>query len=239
MKRLTILLDSVAKIRKATGDSGYDPVRIGVLAENAGADGLACSYTGDEKGITERDIRLLKEIRTTYFNLYIPPTPEAVRTALSVTPDMVTFADFHSADGRGPLPITPALHLETIQTLVPDLKANQISVAAVIPPEISVLKSLNKLQLDYVDLCGENLTNAADVNEELVESDKIRSAAMAAAKLGFGVNCSGDLGYAQLSVLTRVPYLEDLVLGCDFARRALYVGVEQAVKEGLHAIRES
>lgn len=237
MKRLSVLLDDMAYIRSTMDNEGFDPVQMGVLAETAGASGLVCTYTGPGKGISERDVRVLKEIRKSYFNLRIPAQEDAVHLALSVVPDMVTFVQASSHNPRAIRPLDITLYQADIEQFLPDLQASSISVSVLLTPDISNLRVLSKVSVDYVELETSEYTLAPDINEELVALDKIRSAAVAAAKLGLGVNCSGNIGYDHIASLAQISSLEDIIVGKFFIRRALWVGVEKATTELLQLIR--
>jgi pyridoxine 5-phosphate synthase len=238
MKRLSLLLDDVSLIRSALKNSDFDPVQYAILGETAGAHGLVCTYINIAGGISERDLRLLKDIRKTFLNVRIPVQEEAFRLMLSLSPDMVTFVDIRS--GKSQInPIDPAIHLESIQQMLLDLQANNISVSARIEPEINVLKSINKISLDYVEIDVSPYTIAENVNDELVNLDKIKSTAMGATKLGLGVNCCGSIRYEHVSTLAQVSNLEDIVMGEQIIQRAMLVGIERAVNEALQLIRHS
>ena len=238
MKRLCLLLDDIATIRHAVENDDYDPVNFGILAETAGVNGLACTFSGTgQGGVKERDLRLIKEIRKTFFNLRIPVQPDAARLALSIAPDMVTFVDVKPSDPRKIQPISLAMHQGEMEHLIPDLKANDISVAVFTEPEINVLRNLNKLPIDYIEINTTHFTSSADVNEELVNLDKIKSATMAAGKLGFGVNCAGGIELMHIPALAQIPGLEDITIGGQLIRQSMHRGINQAVSDALQLIR--
>ena len=79
MKRLSVLLDDLAIIRAILSDNKIDPVRFAVLAEHAGANSISCTYINKSKTIAERDLRLLKEMNDSFFNLRIPIDNDAMR----------------------------------------------------------------------------------------------------------------------------------------------------------------
>ena len=236
MSRVSVLLDDVATLRKVFKNEKFDPVQIAVLAEAAGANGITCTFSTDQPYVRERDIQLLKEVRQTFLNVRIPVEEQIVRKVLSIAPDMVTFVRVEAVGGHV-LPVDLQLHLEMIEEFVPDLQANNISTAILIPPQISGLKTLSKMSIDYVELSALELTQAADTNEELMALDKLQSAAVAGTKLGFGINCAGDIGYEHLEHLARISAIEEIILGTAFYQRALLVGVEKAVQEALIAVR--
>ncbi len=237
MKRLSILLDDLALIRSVLADDHLDPVRFGILAETAGANGLVCTYTASKNGIQERDLRLIKEMNRSFFNLRITVQPDIMRLALSVKPDMVTFVDMTASDPRRAVPLNPGSIQEEMEQMVPNLQANEIAVSILVKPEIESLRALSKLAVDYVEIDVSEFTTASDINEEIVALDKIKSAALAVGKWGIGVNCSGNIGFSDISALAQSPNLEDITVGPGFIRRALFVGVQQTIQEALELIR--
>lgn len=237
MKRINLLLDDIATIRSTLANPDFDPAQLAVLGETAGAGGVSCTYSGTDKGISERDLRLLKELTKTFFNLRLPPREDVIHLALSLRPDMLTFVDVKQEAPRMVRPVDPNLLEEKIETLLPDLQANDISVAVLIQAEIGILKGINKLSLDYVEIDATDYTGAADINVELVALDKIRSATVAAGKLGMGVNCYGGIRYEHLPELARIANLEDITMGGQLIQRAMWVGIEKAVTEAIQILR--
>jgi len=237
MKRLSVLLDDLAIIRSALGDMKIDPVRFGLLAETAGANGLVCTFAGSNRGIIERDLRLIKEINKSFFNLRIPVHNDMMRLALSIIPDMVTFVDVKSSDPRKVNPVDLNAHQSVIEEMLPNLQANNIGVSVLVRPEIDFLKAVSKLSVDYVEIDVSEYTSAPDINEEIVALDKIKSAALAVGKWGMGVNCSGNIGFEDIHALAQTPNLEDITLGSEFIYRALSGGIEKTVREALELIR--
>ena len=237
MKRLSLLLDEIAQIRTATDNNSFDPVYTGIIAETAGVQGLVCTYSGNKKGISERDVRVLKELCKTTFNLRIPLDRNSLHLALSVAPDMVTFIDIPPGQAGKVGPVNPSLHMEDIERMVADLEANNISTALLVEPEINILRSISRVNIDYVELSAHYYSHAPDTNDELIALDKIRSAAVAAAKLGIGVNCSGGLTTECLYDLAQIPNLEDLIIGSDILSSAMNIGIEKSVKNAIEIIR--
>jgi pyridoxine 5-phosphate synthase len=236
MKRLSVLLDDIAFIRSALNDDHFDPVRFAILSENSGANGIVFTFSGNDNGIRERDLRLAKEMLGSFFNLRIPMKESAVKMALSLIPDMVTFVDVHANEPRRTFTVDPVEHQQEIQQILPDLQANNISVSLLIKPELDTLKAMSKLAIDYVEIDTSEYTRAHDINDEIVALDKIKSAALAVSKWGMGVNCSGNISYQDIAGLAQTPNLEDITLGTHFINRALQVGIDRAVSEAIQLI---
>jgi pyridoxine 5-phosphate synthase len=237
MKRLSVLLDDLAIIRAILSDNKIDPVRFAVLAEHAGANSISCTYINKSKTIAERDLRLLKEMKSSFFNLRIPIDNDAMRMALSIIPDMVTFVEANPNNPRKINAVSPSLHQAAIEEMLPNLQANNISVAILVKPEIEYLKLVSKLPFDYVELDALEYTEASDINDEIVALDKLKSAALALGKWGMGVNCSGNITYDDIDGLAQTPNVEDITMGDSIFRRSMLVGINQAVREALELMR--
>jgi pyridoxine 5-phosphate synthase len=78
----------------------------------------------------------------------------------------------------------------------------------------------------------ENFNNIARREQEL---QKLQTAARLAHEAGLQVNAGHGLNYVNLPLLLqRVPFLEELNIGHSIISRAVFVGIETAVKEMLN-----
>ena len=236
MKRLTISVDDIATLRHALNDGDIDPVQFAMLCEVAGANGISLTLTDSHNGVPERDAHLIKKLHKTFLNIHIPPEPHLIKSVLSISPDMVTFVDISNRDGFKKSPLSASVLSETLPDVLPDFQANNISIAVFCYPEISALKNLSRVKIDYVEFDCSEITRATDSNEEMVAYDKLTSATLAAAKLGIGVNCYGGIEYIHLPGLSAIPRMEDICMGLSIVKRALLTGVEKAVKEAKEQI---
>ena len=237
MKRLSILMDDIAVIRSNTKKDLYDPVKYGILCEHFGANGLVRTCIDKKKGFNENDLRYFKELHNTFLNLRIPIQDEAIRLALSIVPDMVTFIELESENSSKAAPVNPGERQSEFEKMLSDFQANNISVSILIKPELNILKGMSKLAMDYIEIDASDYTEAIDINEEIVALDKIKSAALAVSKWGMGINCSGNISYNDITALAQIPNIEDITLDSHFIHRSMLVGIEKAVQEALQLIR--
>ncbi len=233
MKRLTVALDDLATLRHVFNDSDFDPVQIAVLCEVAGAHGISFLLTDAPGGVQERDALLLKKLHKSFLNIRIPPEAASIRTALTISPNMVTFVGDGKPGAQKISPLSSDELKDVLTGVLPDFHANNISVAVYSYPDIHILKQIGRMRVDYIEFDCTEMTLASDSNEELVAMDKLHSATLAAAKLGMGVNCFGGIRYEHLPGLAAIPRLEDVCMGISLLKRAFLVGVNQAVQEAL------
>src|SRR5512137_1784080 len=90
MRSLMVNIDHVATLREARGINYPEPVYTAGIAEMAGASGIIVHLREDRRHIKDRDVRLLREVVRTKFNLEMAATTEMVKIATEIRPDMVT-----------------------------------------------------------------------------------------------------------------------------------------------------
>lgn len=236
MKRLSIELDDMARLRSIFKDDDLNPTRFAMLCEVAGAHGVACTLGNDKFPIEERDVRLIKELHKSYINLHIPMQTEQTKKALSLKPDMVTFVNIEKDSNGHFSPLSSEDLYQAVPDFLPDFQANHISVAAFVAPEIDMLRQITKVQIDYVEFDCSLLASADNTNEQLIEIDKLNTAALGAAKLGLGINCCGGIDYVHLPHIARIPQLEDITMGLSILKRSMVVGIHKAVGEALQQV---
>ena len=88
--KLSVNIDHVATIRNARGGMEPDPVAAAPICEIAGAEGIVCHLREDRRHITDRDVRFLKDIVQTKFDLEMAATDEMIKIAKEIKPEMVT-----------------------------------------------------------------------------------------------------------------------------------------------------
>ena len=236
MKRLSIELSNMARLRSIFGDDDLSPTRFAMLCEVAGAHGIALTLGNENIEISERDVRLIRELHKSYINFHIPLQTEQIKIALSLKPDMVTFVNTKKDSSHHCSPLSSEDLYQSLPDILPDFQANHISVAAFVSPEIDILRQISKVQIDYVEFDCSLLTSAGNTNEQLIEIDKLTTAAMGAAKLGLGINCYGSISYEHLPHIARIPQLEDITMGFSILKRSMVAGIHQAVGEALQQI---
>jgi len=89
MALLSVNLDHVAALREVRKRREPDPAQAAVLAEMAGADGIAIQLRRDRKYIRDRDLFILREVVKTRLTIEMPPTDEIIARVLEVKPAMV------------------------------------------------------------------------------------------------------------------------------------------------------
>lgn len=231
MSSLSINVDAVAALRSLRGFAEPDPVQAAMLAELAGADGIAIQLSSRRQFVRDRDLYLLKGVVKTRLTLEMPPTEEFVAKALEVKPWMVTFVSDQSAGDDAARPVDLSNTEINFRDLTDRLTAVGILVGFFVDPQIDQVKPAAKLGGATILLNCSGYTNARTLEDAQQELDRIDATAAAATKAGLAVNCGRGLTYRNVSPIVELGLADEFVIGYAIAARALLVGYERAVIE--------
>jgi pyridoxine 5-phosphate synthase len=231
MSRLALDIDPIALIRNVFGGHTPDPIQACVLSEIGGIESIICYFRSDLKTINERDLQLLNEVVKTHFNVRSDINEQIIKKLLKIKPGMVTFVESGNSSLIQPEPIYIENHFEALRDSIADLRVNDIACSVLIEPDIENVKNAGKLEFDYVEFEVSAYANADNLDEELAELENINSLAAAANKLGMGVNVSGPITAANIGDISKIPFIEDIVIGKAILDKALAVGIENAVRD--------
>jgi len=231
MSRLALDIDPIALIRNIFGGNTPDPLQSCVLAEIGGIESIVCYFRNDLKTINERDLQILNEVVKTHFNVRSDIEEQTVKKLLKIKPGMVTFVSNNKKSVIQPDPIQIEEHFESLRDSIADLRANSIACSVLIEPEIEYVKNAGKLEFDYVEFDVTGYTIADNLDEELAELENINSLSAASNKLGMGVNVSGPITAANISDISKIQFIEDIIISHSILDKALAVGLEHAVRD--------
>lgn len=237
MAGLSVNVDHVATIREARGISEPDPVTAAVMAELAGADGIIVHLREDRRHIKDRDLWLLRETVKTRLNLEMASTEEMIKIALDVKPDMVTLVPEKREEltTEGGLDIT--LNREHIKDSVVLLKEGGILVSLFIDPDVDHIKTAHRVGADFVEIHTGRFCDAKGRIEEEKEVERILASVRMASKLRLGINAGHGLNYHNIKRLIGIDEIEEFSVGHSIISRAVFVGLDQAVREMVALIR--
>lgn len=243
--KLNVNIDHVATIREARKTIEPSIVTAAVICEQAGADGITVHLRGDRRHIQDRDIELLRDVVTTYLNVEMAATDEMVSIALTTKPDAVSLVPENPGEVTTEGGLDVAGNFETVSWAVGKLKAAGIFVSIFIDPDTQQIDAAAKAGAQQVELCtaeyaeltlssraahGEGAQKAAD------EISRIASAAKHAVGSGMIVAAGHGLTYRNVAALAAIPEITEFNIGHNIISRAVFVGLNQAVKEMIDAI---
>jgi len=228
MIRLGVNVDHIATIREARGAVAPDPIEAALIAEGAGCDGITAHIRQDERHIKERDIEILRKVIKTKLNIELSTTPKIVSFVKSVRPDWACLVPerIEEITTEGGLNIFKQ-EKELIRC-IPELKGNGIKVTLFIEPEKEIVEKAKELGADAIEI---NTKSYALKPETKKEIERIAKSAEIAKSLGLEVHAGHDLNLRNLYRITEIKEIEEVNIGHSIIARAVFVGLERAVKE--------
>jgi pyridoxine 5-phosphate synthase len=224
MIRLGINVDHVATVRQARGIDVPNPVDAALLAEKAGADGITVHLREDRRHIQERDVRLLCERSKTKVNLEMAATPDMVKFAAKFAPDDACFVPEKRRE------LTTEGGLDVVKDAVARLQDRGIHVALFIDPVKGQIECAKEVGAHAIEFHTGTYCNRTGARREK-ELRTISAAAKLANSFGLEVHGGHGLNYTNVQPIAKIAEIVELNIGHSIIARAIFVGIEQAVRE--------
>jgi len=235
--RLGVNIDHVATLRQTryaampeSKNAEPDPIAAASICERAGAGGIVAHLRGDRRHIQDRDIERLRANIMTKLNLEMGNTEEIVDVALRIVPDEACLVPEKREE------VTTEGGLDVIaqkKELEPTIKRFQtagIRVSLFIDPTLEQVDAAAELGVEMVELHTGKLANAFAEKIAKEELGKLRVAARAASESHLQVNAGHGINYKNIALIHEIPRLTELNIGHSIVARAMWVGLEAAVK---------
>jgi len=231
MAKLGVNIDHVATLRQARGTRYPDPVAAAASAEAAGADQITVHLREDRRHIQDVDVRILRRSIQTELNLEMAATDPMVDFAIDLKPDSVTFVP----EKRKELTTEGGLDLKKnkkkLTQQIPLLLKKGIRVSLFIDPDEEQVKIASELKSDAVEIHTGRYADAKSGEEIQNELRRIILAARKGKETGLWVAAGHGLNYANIGPVAEVKEVVEFNIGHSIIARAVFVGLEAAVRE--------
>jgi len=230
MIRLGVNVDHVATVRQARGNDVPDPIEAALLAEKAGANSITVHLREDRRHIQERDVKLLHHRATTKINLEMAVTPAMIQFAAKLGPDDVCLVPEKRQELTTEGGLNVIAQRRKIKAAVAVLQDLGINVALFIDPVKGQIESAKEAGVHAIEIHTGAYCDAAGA-KRTKELRAIVAAAQLAQRLGLEVHGGHGLNYDNVLAIAEIPEIVELNIGHSIIARALFVGIEQAVRE--------
>jgi len=235
--RLSINIDHIATLRNARGGTVPDPVGAALIAERACADGIVCHLREDRRHIRDVDVVKLRKVITTKLDLEMAATPEIIRIALQIKPDLVTLVP----EKRVELTTVGGLDVVrlklSLKKTISRFHDKEIPVSLFIDPVRDQIQTAKEIDSDMIEIHTGEYANARTERSRNRQLERIHAMAVFARKLGLGVNAGHGLDYENMKPVAKIREIEEVSIGHAVIVRALFVGLEDAVREMIELIK--
>ena len=237
MAGLSVKIDQVAVLREARKSTVPDPVAAALMAELAGADGIAVHLRNDRRDIRDRDVRILRQTIQSKLILEMAATTEMVGMALDIKPDHVTLVPEKREEFSTEGGLDLVVHKDEITETVDTLQNSGIPVAILIDPDPDQLKQAHRSNAGIVEIHTGAYCEAKTAQKRHRAFLKIVDAIKLAHKLNLSVKAGGSLCYKSIKAFSGLHEIDEFSIGHSIVSRALLTGMQTAVKEMIELIR--
>ena len=235
--KLGVNVDHVATLRQARGTIYPDPLDAAIYCGRAGAYGITAHLREDRRHIQDEDIFRLKSLQPLPLNLEMANVPEMVSIALDVLPEEVCLVPEKRAELTTEGGLNVVAQFDQLTDTVAQLQQANIAVSLFIDPSREMIEASEETGAKVIELHTGAYADASD-EEKPEHLESLIEAASYAHKLGLTVNAGHGITMDNINGILCIPHLYCLNIGHSIISRALFLGMEGAVKEMLEAIED-
>ena len=237
MTRLSVNINKFATLRNARGGNLPDVTKAALDCERFGAEGITVHPRPDERHIRYSDVRTIRPLVRTEFNIEGNPIPSFIDLVSEVVPDQVTLVpDAHDA-------ITSNAGWDTLRNgeflteVCARFKALGIRTSIFVDPDPAMVAGAKECGADRVELY-----TAAYAEDYLKDREAAIAPYVAAAeearRCGLGLNAGHDLSLVNLAYFkARIPWTDEVSIGHALICDALYLGLETTIGSYLSQLK--
>lgn len=230
MCRLSVNINKIATLRNSRGGNIPDVLKAAEDCQAFGADGVTVHPRPDERHIRYQDVRDIKPVITTEFNIEGYPSKTFLDLVLEVVPDQVTLVP------DPPDAITSSEGWDTIRNrsylveVIGELKSHNIRTSIFTDTNLIMIEGAAETGTDRIELYTEPYARNFPVDPAEAIKDFIR-AGEHASKFGLGLNAGHDLNLENLKYFYRnIPGLLEVSIGHALIADAIYLGFENTIR---------
>jgi pyridoxine 5-phosphate synthase len=229
---LGVNIDHVAAIRQARKTPYPDILEAAKLAQKGGADQITVHLREDRRHIQDEDLKLIRRGISVPLNLEMACVEEICNIAVKVRPKTATLVPERREEQTTERGLDLITEFEIVRPHIARLKENGIGVSLFIDPEEEQVKAASELKVHAVELHTGPFALAGNIISVERELERIKRSARLARKMNLKTAAGHGLHYENTPVLLRaVPEIEELNIGHAVVARAIFVGLENAVRE--------
>lgn len=227
--RLSVNINKIATLRNARGHNLPDVLKVAQDCERFGAQGITVHPRPDERHIRYQDVRDLRPLVKTEFNIEGYPSESFISLVLEVHPAQVTLVP------DAPDALTSNAGWDTLKRadflreVIGRFRQGGIRTSIFVEADPVMVEGAAKIGTDRVELYTESYASGYNSDREKAIEPFV-AAAEAAERCGLGLNAGHDLNLDNLAYFNqRIPNLVEVSIGHALICDALYFGLENTI----------
>lgn len=231
--KLGVNVDHVATLRQARRVTVPDPIMAAEICEQAGCDSIVCHLREDRRHINDEDLKKLRKVVKTKLNLEMSCAEEIVNIALKVKPDQATLVPERREEVTTEGGLDVVSNQKIISKVVERLNSENIVVSLFIDPEESQIEAAKQIGVECIELHTGRYADAHSESEVDRELQSLIQSGKFARNLNLKVFAGHGLNYDNVKRIAGIREIEELNIGHSIVARAVFTGLEKAVKDML------
>ena len=237
MTRLSVNINKIATIRNARGGNMPDILKAAKDIENFGAEGITVHPRPDERHIRYSDVRALKPLLSTEFNIEGNPIPSFIDLVKEIKPTQVTLVPDAVDAITSNAGWNAVKNRDFLTEICTEFKAEGIRTSIFIDPKPQMAEAAAVCGCDRVELYTEAYARLYSQCKKTAIEPYLATA-KAAKDCGLGLNAGHDLNLENLQFfIETIPWTNEVSIGHALICDALYLGLEKTIDEYLKRIR--
>jgi pyridoxine 5-phosphate synthase len=228
---LGVNIDHVATVRQARNGRVPDLVEAARAVVQGGADSVTVHLREDRRHVQDADVAALRRELKVRLNLEISPVEEMVRVARLVRPASVCFVPERRRELTTEGGLDVQGQMKKLRGAAEKIKSKGIVVSFFVDPALENIEGAKAAGADAVELHTGAYSRAESADAQYEELKKLQMAAARAKELDLIVNAGHGLDLSNAGPVARIVGMNELNIGFSIVARALFVGLEKAVKE--------
>jgi pyridoxine 5-phosphate synthase len=232
MTKLSVNINKIATLRNSRGGNNPDVVKAAIDVQRFGADGVTVHPRPDERHIRYDDVRRIKKIITTEFNIEGNCTEQKfVDLVLETKPDQVTLVPDILGQLTSDHGWDTLKNKDYLKDIISVFKKAGIRVSIFVDPDIKMVEGAAETGTDRIELYTEGYAKQFGAGSRESGVAPYVAAAAKAKELGLGINAGHDLDLQNLQYFKQnIPWLDEVSIGHALICDAIYLGFENAVQ---------
>jgi len=243
MIKLSVNVNKVATVRNSRGGHVPSVTEAVRACIDAGAPGITVHPRADARHITPTDVREIAALlgpspRRVEYNIEGDPRPDLLSLVREVRPDQCTLVPVKPGEITSQAGWEPGASRDVLTNAISALKGDGVRVSLFVSAQLAPIQWASELGADRVELYTEPYARAFERGPDAAHeafAEYVRAAEYAHS-LGLGVNAGHDLDLDNLVIFRRLPHLAEVSIGHALISHAIFVGLNQAVREYLDVL---
>ena len=249
---LGVNIDHIAVLREARKINDPNPLDALGICKLSGADKITIHLREDRRHIHDNDAKAIIEQSALPVNLECSINSDIIDIVCKLKPSRATLVpeNRNEVTTEGGLDVKG--NFEKLQKVIDKLHANEIEVSLFIDPNEEIIELSKELEVEWIELhtgtfaniyamLNTNLSNThhsikelelskQELKTKLLKSVKeIENSSKLAKKLGLKIAAGHGLNYQNVTMISKIPEIEELNIGQSIIARSVFTGLNKAI----------